>query len=48
MIAEAAYFIAERRGFADGDPLRDWLLAESQVEALIGGAKPPRRGAPRK
>ena len=24
MIAEAAYFCAERRGFDDGDAVRDW------------------------
>jgi hypothetical protein len=48
MIAEAAYFIAEGRGFAGGDPTQDWLVAERQVEALIEGGKPPRRGAQRK
>lgn len=31
----AAYFIAERRGFAPGDPMRDWLDAEAEVERLI-------------
>jgi hypothetical protein len=35
MIAEAAYFIAERRGFADGDPHEDWVLAEQQVDAEL-------------
>ena len=30
-IAEAAYFIAERRGFEAGHELDDWLLAETEV-----------------
>ena len=37
MIAEAAYYMAERRGFESGHELEDWLLAESQHEAAIGG-----------
>jgi hypothetical protein len=32
-IAEAAYFIAERRGFAPGAELDDWLQAESEISA---------------
>ena len=41
MIAEAAYYMAERRGFESGHELEDWLLAESQVEsAMPGGAQP--------
>lgn len=35
MIAEAAYFIAERRGFNGGDPLNDWVEAEAQVDARL-------------
>ncbi len=31
MIAEAAYFIAERRGFQPGDPKEDWLEAEKEI-----------------
>lgn len=31
MIAEAAYYLAERRGCAPGDPLQDWLEAEAEV-----------------
>lgn len=34
-IAEAAYYIAERRGFAGGGPLDDWLQAEAQIEHLL-------------
>lgn len=30
-IAEAAYFLAERRGFAGGDPVEDWLIAERKI-----------------
>jgi hypothetical protein len=31
MIADAAYFRAERRGFAPGHELEDWLAAELDV-----------------
>jgi Protein of unknown function (DUF2934) len=42
MIAEAAYYMAERRGFESGHELEDWLYAESQLEAAIhGGDAPP-------
>ena len=32
-IAEAAYFHSERRGFAPGCELDDWLVAEREVDA---------------
>ena len=35
MIAEAAYYCAERRGFVPGGDLQDWLEAEIQVELLL-------------
>lgn len=35
MIAEAAYFRAERRGFAPGDPELDWRLAEAEIDAKL-------------
>jgi hypothetical protein len=35
MIAEAAYYIAEQRGFGDGHELEDWLLAEKQIDAVL-------------
>jgi DNA anti-recombination protein RmuC len=35
MIADAAYFRAERRGFNDGDPVTDWLEAEADVDARL-------------
>ena len=38
MIAEAAYYRAERRGFAGGDPVRDWLEAEAEVSVKLGSA----------
>ena len=31
MIAEAAYYCAERRGFAPGHELEDWLRAEAEI-----------------
>ena len=31
MIAEAAYYRAERRGFAPGHELEDWLQAEAEL-----------------
>lgn len=34
MIAEAAYYRAEKRGFAPGAELDDWLAAEREIEAL--------------
>lgn len=36
MIAEAAYFRAEERGFHGGDPAADWIEAEADVDARIG------------
>jgi hypothetical protein len=37
IIAEAAYYMAERRGFEAGHELEDWLLAERQLEVAIRG-----------
>ena len=41
MIAEAAYFRAERRGFVPGNELEDWLQAEADVERVVqsGGSR---------
>ncbi len=36
MIAEAAYYCAEKRGFAPGHDLDDWLEAEAAIEVLTG------------
>lgn len=35
MIAEAAYYIAEQRGFGDGHDVEDWLIAEKQINGKI-------------
>jgi hypothetical protein len=39
LIAEAAYFRAEKRGFASGHETADWLAAERDVDSkLLRGA----------
>ena len=43
MIAEAAYYHAERRGFAPGGEEHDWLRAEAEVDALWKSAAHGRR-----
>lgn len=35
MITEAAYFLAERRGFVPGHEHEDWLAAERQVNEML-------------
>ena len=35
MIAEAAYYLAQKRGFLAGHSLDDWLAAEQQVRHVI-------------
>jgi len=45
MIAEAAYYIAEHRGFAQGHELEDWLLAEKQIDAMLSCEAPRARAA---
>lgn len=37
MIEEAAYYIAQQRGFAEGRAMDDWLLAEKQVDTALSG-----------
>lgn len=32
MVAEAAYYKAEKRGFAPGRELQDWLEAEREIQ----------------
>jgi hypothetical protein len=39
MIAEAAYYLAEKRGFSGGNELADWATAEKQVDALLAGRR---------
>lgn len=43
MIAQAAYLRAERRGFAPGGDVEDWMAAEAEVDALLraGNGRPP-------
>jgi hypothetical protein len=38
MIQMAAYFRAERRGFAPGYEVEDWMAAEAEVEAQLAAA----------
>ncbi len=38
MIAEAAYYRAQRRGFAPGWELQDWLAAEADIDRTLGEA----------
>lgn len=38
LVAQAAYFRAEKRGFAPGCELQDWVEAEAEVLRLIGAA----------
>lgn len=38
-IAEAAYWRAERRGFAAGQELDDWLAAEKEVDGDIAAKR---------
>lgn len=35
MIAEAAYYRAERRSFSGGNPLQDWVEAEAEIDRLL-------------
>ena len=41
MIAEAAYYKAESRDFAGGDPKLDWHEAETEIDAILLGTKSP-------
>ena len=38
MIAETAYYQAEKRGFQPGHEILDWLEAEKEVDKLLGKA----------
>ena len=46
MISEAAYFRAERRAFAAGGEVEDWVEAEAEIDELIlsGGSHARRAG----
>jgi Protein of unknown function (DUF2934) len=40
MICEAAYYIAEHRGFEPGHDVDDWLAAEEQIDAALTSSAP--------
>jgi hypothetical protein len=42
MISEAAYYLAEKRGFQPGKAMDDWLAAELQVRHLLTDLKEDR------
>lgn len=46
MIAEAAYYFSEHRGFEPGHELDDWLAAESQIDAALALGETPRLDGP--
>jgi hypothetical protein len=35
MVAAEAYFLAERRGFAAGNEVADWVAAEAAVDSRL-------------
>ena len=35
MIATAAYFIAEKRGFAGNQEMQDWISGEREIDAML-------------
>ena len=39
MIATAAYYRAEKRGFVGGDPAQDWSEAEAEIDALLASRR---------
>ena len=39
LISEAAYYLAERRGFKGGTPHDDWADAEAEIDQLLSGKK---------
>lgn len=36
MIREAAYYRAEHRGFSGAADMEDWLVAEQEIDAMLG------------
>jgi hypothetical protein len=40
MIAEAAYYRAEKRGFQNGDPIEDWVAAEEEIHEKLAQPAP--------
>ena len=37
MVAVAAYYLAEQRGFAPGEDVEDWLQAEQYIDDMVRG-----------
>lgn len=35
MVAAAAYFHAEKRGFQPGNAVADWIAAEAEIDAML-------------
>ena len=48
LIAERAYYKAERRGFTPGHELDDWLAAEREVANLLAASEPASVAQPAK
>ncbi len=48
MIAEAAYYKAEKRGFYPGNEIRDWLEAKKEIITLVYGNKSTKSNSTRK
>jgi hypothetical protein len=46
LIAERAYFRAEKRGFAPGHELEDWLEAEREIAELRAIGRPKKSAGP--
>ena len=40
-IEVAAFYVAQRRGFAPGNPFDDWAMAEQEVDGLIASGHFP-------
>jgi len=45
LVAEAAYYKAERRGFEPGYEMADWLEAEREIEGILEKPKARRKPA---
>lgn len=43
MIAEAAYYHAERRDFQGSDPIADWVGAEEEIDAMLRSTPAPNK-----
>lgn len=41
MIESAAYYLAQKRGFAAGFELDDWVRAEREIDAALAMREPP-------